>query len=215
MEMDVNDPQFMPLYNDMEASLERAWQASLKLIGCVECARLDMAQRVRMWAANKSSEIIGEDWANENALNYEAEWPTEKDGLRRVCENCMTAPPPGSIRFFKHGTDEFIATEDREKKFKRPKRTILNKISVGYNPNTPEVIKEVDEKLRPKGRLLARLPMTEVTVSMPEALLPLAEFAAKNQGKSAGLFMSTLLSEALYEALAIMRRQAEKWPYDG
>ena len=108
--MDINDPDFMPLWKDMEKSLEVAWQAALRVCGCVECARLELVQRLRGMAGEKNTDIIGIDWLNENSMKEDqsAEPPMEKDGIRRICEQCQNPPPEGSIQFFKHGTDELI-----------------------------------------------------------------------------------------------------------
>ena len=108
--LDVNDPKFLPLWQEMEKSLETAWQAALKVMGCVECARLELVQRLRACAEEQRTEIIGIDWINENSMKEDqsAEPPMEKDGISRVCKNCQEPPPVGAIRFFKHGPDELL-----------------------------------------------------------------------------------------------------------
>jgi hypothetical protein len=56
--LDVNDPRFLPLWQEMEKSLEKSWQAALKVIGCVECARLELVQRLRGNTDKKNLEIM-------------------------------------------------------------------------------------------------------------------------------------------------------------
>jgi hypothetical protein len=106
--LDVNDPKFLPLWQEMEKSLDVAWQAALKVIGCVECARVELVQRLRGNAEAKNIEIMGGvDWVNDDSASIE-DAPMEKDGISRVCKNYQEPPPEGAIRFFKHGTDELL-----------------------------------------------------------------------------------------------------------
>src|SRR2546426_796382 len=49
----------MPLYERQKRALEEAFEAGLKLHGCVECARVDLAQRLRLMARAAEQEIIG------------------------------------------------------------------------------------------------------------------------------------------------------------
>ena len=100
MRLEVNDPALMPLYERQERALEAAFEAGLQLHGCVECARLDLVQRLRLMARTAEQEIVGPQGEEGDPV------PEERNGIRRTCATCQTPPPADAIRFFKHGTDE-------------------------------------------------------------------------------------------------------------
>ena len=77
MPLDVNDPAFMPLYERQKRALEEAFEAGLKLHGCVECARVDLAQRLRLMARAAEQEIIGPQGEEGAPV------PEERSGIRR------------------------------------------------------------------------------------------------------------------------------------
>jgi hypothetical protein len=89
----------MPLYKRQERTLEAAFEAALTLYGCVECARLDLAQRLRLMARTAEQEMTGPQGKEDDLV------PEERTGIRRTCPSCQTPPPEGTMRFFKHGTD--------------------------------------------------------------------------------------------------------------
>lgn len=96
-------------YEACQRHLEAAWQAALRWTGCVECARLHIAQMARLMARAKAREIIDAD-APDDLEELETYEPPVigADGLARHCKKCTEPPPPDRIRFFTHGTDEFL-----------------------------------------------------------------------------------------------------------
>src|SRR6266568_3262219 len=96
--------------------------------------------------------------------------------------------------------------------YKRPAGTIMNKIDVANNKETPGVLKMLDKKFYPPaGWDLKKKPFKpkrkSVRLSVPEGLAELAEFLGRAQGMTGSEFMATLLSEALVEAMSRVRRQ--------
>jgi hypothetical protein len=83
----------------MLRDLKAVWKDALKVFGCVECARVDLAQNIRLMAYGAAQDIFGPQGADGDPV------PEERDGLRRLCPDCQEPPPAGAIRFFKHGTD--------------------------------------------------------------------------------------------------------------
>ncbi len=67
----------MPLYERQKRALEEAFEAGLKLHGCVECARVDLAQRLRLMARAAEQEIIGPQGEEGAPV------PEERSGIRR------------------------------------------------------------------------------------------------------------------------------------
>jgi hypothetical protein len=87
-------------YVKMMEDLEAVWKDALKLHGCVECARVGLAQQIRLMARAADWDIVGDQGEDGDPV------PEEHNGIRRTCPSCQTSPPEGAIRFFKHGTDE-------------------------------------------------------------------------------------------------------------
>ena len=87
-------------YVKIMENLEAVWKDALKLHGCIECARVDLAQQIRLMARAADWEIVGDQGEDGDPV------PEEREGIRRICPDCQTPPPEGAIRFFTHGTDE-------------------------------------------------------------------------------------------------------------
>ena len=87
MPLDVNDPAFMPLYERQKRALEEAFEAGLKLHGCVECARVDLAQRLRLMARAAEQEIIGQ-----SRLGPRCRGPSFSRAARAVFVGSLAAP---------------------------------------------------------------------------------------------------------------------------
>jgi hypothetical protein len=85
----------------MAENFEAVRQDALKVLRCVECARRDLAQRLRVMARATACEIVGPQGEEGAPV------PEERNGIRRTCPACQTPPPDGAMHFFKHGTDEF------------------------------------------------------------------------------------------------------------
>jgi hypothetical protein len=91
--LDVNDPKFLPLWQEMEKSLEAAWEAALKVIGCVECARVELVQRLRGNAEAKNIEIMGGvDWVNDDSASI-GRCSHGKDRISWVCRTVRNCRP--------------------------------------------------------------------------------------------------------------------------
>jgi hypothetical protein len=87
-------------YVKMLCDLKAVWADALTVFRCVECARVDLAQNIRLIAGAAAQEIIGPQGEADDPV------PEERDGIRRTCLACQTAPPESAMRFFTHGTDE-------------------------------------------------------------------------------------------------------------
>ena len=96
-------PAENPAAADPDKDMERqaAWTAALELFRCVECARLDLAQRLRLMARSKGWEITGDQPEDETVPVPEI----SPDGVRLTCTACQA---PNEAGFFRPGTDELL-----------------------------------------------------------------------------------------------------------
>ena len=66
-------------YVKMMHDLKAVWKAALKVFRCVECARVDLRQQLRLMARAADWDIVGDQGEDGNPV------PEERDGIRRTC----------------------------------------------------------------------------------------------------------------------------------